>query len=202
MEYQEEEEHRPSSTARADEAPLYQVLGKLTEILENWSRGLDKDRRTMVDTKGIGRPQNFDNTEASFPAWRTRFENFTQAIFPGAGEVMDWAADETARITFVQSDKQFGEGQTDENLRYAHLKELERDLRTALLHVLTGESFSLVDKTERTDGLEAWRLLVYRWDPVTIGGRRNILNRLINPQRQTIQTVRRYLHNWEYNVKK
>eukprot|EP00975_Prorocentrum_lima_P050393 10554810-Prorocentrum_lima.AAC.1 len=58
-------------------------------------------------------------------------------------------------------------------------KTLRQHMYTLLAQLLEGESEEIVWNCENHElrGFEAWRRLVKRWDPMSIGRKRNILSR-------------------------
>ena len=69
-------------------------------------------------------------------------------------------------------------------------------LRTVLAHLTEGESWSIVQNCGR-NGLEAWRGVHKRFDPLTCGRRRNMLRAIMAPQRVKMEDLGSALQTWE-----
>jgi FtsZ-binding cell division protein ZapB len=73
---QENEALRAQQTGVAEMA---KSLGDLAKSLE--SKSERKDRRLLVDTKGLGKPETFNNDEQSFRRWARTVCNLTVGVF-------------------------------------------------------------------------------------------------------------------------
>eukprot|EP00971_Amphidinium_carterae_P080966 1601925-Amphidinium_carterae.1 len=51
------------------------------------------ERRTLIDIKGLGRPQQLHHPETEFVTWARRTENFVASVMTGARDVLTWAAE-------------------------------------------------------------------------------------------------------------
>ena len=56
-------------------------------------------------------------------------------------------------------------------------------LYTVLMTLVEGESFDILVGSGSGDGLEAWRRLHKRWDPLTTGRARGLLREILSPGR-------------------
>ena len=59
--------------------------------------------------------------------------------------------------------------------------EINHQIYVALAQLLEGEALDIVQNTARGAGLEAWRKLVRRFDPQTVGRNWTWLSRILNP---------------------
>ena len=63
------------------------------------------------------------------------------------------------------------------------LRMLADQLYTVLMTLVEGESFDTLVGSGSGEGLEAWRRLHKRWDPLTIGRARGLLREILSPGR-------------------
>ena len=63
------------------------------------------------------------------------------------------------------------------------LRMLADQLYTVLMTLVEGESFDILVRSGSGEGLEAWRRLHKRWDPLTIGRARGLLREILSPGR-------------------
>ena len=71
----------------------------------------------------------------------------------------------------------------------------------ALAELLEGEALDIVQNTTRGAGLEAWRKLVRRFDPQTVGRKRTLLSRIINPGTVKVHELSRVIEQWEERIR-
>ena len=71
----------------------------------------------------------------------------------------------------------------------------------ALAELLEGEALDIVQNTTRGTGLEAWRKLLRRFDPQTVGRTRASLSRIINPGTVKLHELSRAIEQWEERVR-
>ena len=63
------------------------------------------------------------------------------------------------------------------------LRMLVDQLYTVLMTLVEGESFDILVGSGPGEGLEAWRCLHKRWDPLTTGRARGLLREILSPGR-------------------
>ena len=63
------------------------------------------------------------------------------------------------------------------------------------------EALDIVQNTTRGAGLEAWRKLVRRFDPQTVGRKRTLLSRIINAGTVKVHELSRAIEQWEERVR-
>ena len=132
---------------------------------------------TLVDTKGLGKPPPLKNTEGEFVSWARRTENFVVSVHPGARDVLTWAVErESATVAEAKA-------ATEVVMRLDTLRMLADQLYTVLMTLVEGESFDILVGSGSGEGLEAWRRLHKRWDPLTIGRARGLLREILSPGR-------------------
>ena len=106
--------------------------------------------------------------------------------------VLDYCKDQTDEI---------GDEDRD-NLQHdvAGVDQLSRDLYMALASLLDGEALTLVINTRSDDGLEAWRRVNKRFDPVGPGRKRASLNKILSPGASKIHELMQALETWKDQV--
>ena len=150
---------------------LAENLGRLATSLQ---RG---DRKLLIDTKGIGRPEVFSNDDSHFRRWARSVVNLTTAIFGSSFQsILEWVVDQDEEITVERVEEEHGG-----ELGMAGLDDKGDQLFRLLSSLTTHESEDLVINAK--NGYEAWRRLNRRWDPLTAGRKRNILRAILNPER-------------------
>ena len=157
-------------------------IGDLAQTLETKSER--KDRRLLVDTKDLGKPETFNNDEQSFRRWARTVCNLTVGVFgKGFQDVLDYCLDLEDAVDFGVLETKFGDDLDPDGI--PSLDDKCDQLYRVLSSLTTGESEDLVVGCANLDasGFEAWRRLNRRWDPVTAGRKRNILRAILNPER-------------------
>eukprot|EP00973_Karenia_brevis_P023870 3290799-Karenia_brevis.AAC.1 len=69
----------------------------------------ERSSNSLVDVKGIGKPQSFDGrSEERFLPWKTRIANFIGAVFPEFLPALDWAEEQSRPIQQSELVEQIG----------------------------------------------------------------------------------------------
>ena len=136
----------------------------------------------LVDNKGLGKPYTFNNDEKSFAVWSKKTVSYFKSVYADAEMTLQIAAEETEPILFVKWQKNIIDV-SDELL-----EEMDQQFHGALMALTDGESFDLVSGSGG-HGFEAWRKLVRRWGPITVGRARNILRTIMNPGRAKLNDL-------------
>ena len=176
---QENEALRAQQTGVAE---MVKSLGDLAKSLE--SKSERKDRRLLVDTKGLGKPETFNNDEQSFRRWARTVCNLTVGVFGKEfQDVLDYCLDLEDAVDFTTLETKFGDDLDPDGI--PRLDDKCDQLYRVLSSLTTGESEDLVVGCANlaASGFEAWRRLNRRWDPVRAGRKRNILRAILNPER-------------------
>ena len=59
-----------------------QDLGRISELRDQVA---SKPKRATVDTKGVGKPNNYDGQDKNkFPLFAFKFMNYVEALYPGS----------------------------------------------------------------------------------------------------------------------
>ena len=130
---------------------------------------------TLVDTKGVGKPPPLKNTESEFVSWARR----TESIHPGARDVLTWAVERESATE--------ANAATEVVMPLDTLRMLADQLYTVLMTLAEGESFDILVGSGSGDGLEAWRCLHERWDPLTTGRARGLLREILSLGRAKLE---------------
>ena len=83
-------------------ADMPNILAQMAENQKSLVEAMQsssKDRVSLVDNKGIGKPQRFDGkNEERFLPWKTRIANFVGNVFPDMVNALDWAEEQISPI--------------------------------------------------------------------------------------------------------
>ena len=110
-------------------------------------------------------------------SWARRTENFVVSVHPGTRDVLTWAVErESATVTEANA-------ATGVVMPLDTLRMLADQLYTVLMTLVEGESFDIHVGSGSGEGLEAWRRLHKRWDPLTTGRARGLLREILSPGR-------------------
>ena len=83
--------------------------GRLTEMRESSAAAAAaatsaaSTKRSLVDTRGIGKPPVFDSSPAKWPGWAVKMENFVASVFQGGRVAMQWAANAEDAIVTINT---------------------------------------------------------------------------------------------------
>ena len=149
-----------------------------------------RQHRAFIESRASSKLTNFDSKAASWKDWAFKFENVAAAVVPYARDALEWAAQHETPILTVDVD----EASPDS-------VEIDPQVYVALAGLLEGEALDIVQNTTRRAGLEAWRKLVRRFDPQTVGRKRTLLSRIINPGTVKEHEVSRAIEQREERVR-
>ena len=144
----------------------------------------------FVESRAFSKLTNFDSRAASWKDWAFKFENMAAAVVPSSRSTLDWAAQQETPILMID-DEEAG----------PDTGEVDSQVYVALAELLEGEAPDIVQNTTRGAGLEAWRKLVRRFDPQTVGRKRTLLSRIINPGTVKVHELSRAIEQWEERVR-
>ena len=69
-------------------------LAMLPALLQTLTAAVgERNKPSLVDTRGLGKPFGFDNKEENFQRWATKTQSFVASVFEDAGELLDWVVD-------------------------------------------------------------------------------------------------------------
>ena len=180
-------------------------MGQLANAIENLAKRGDQ-RPQLVDTKGLGKPSSFGTgTEQAllrtFPVWQRKMANFITAVYPGAREVLDWAATHERELTDKMLDRAYGT-RADDFDQLADLNHIAQQIYVVLVQYTEEEEANDIASNAVGRGFEAWRKLARRYDPLTGGRMRNLLRSIINPGRAKLEELQGALEKWEELIAK
>ena len=152
--------------------------------------GAPRRHRAVIESRAFSKLANFDSKAASWKDWAFKFENMAAAMVPSSRDTLDWAAQQDTPI-LNDDDVEAGLASAETNPQ----------VYVALADLLEGEALDIVQNTTRGAGLEAWRKLVRRFDPQTVGRKRTLLSRINNPGTVKVHELSRAIEQWEERVR-
>ena len=144
-------------------------------MLERWNRdaadvevrlevepehGTLRRHRAFIESRAFSKLVNFDSKAASWKDWAFKFENMAAAVVPSSRDTLDWAAQQDTPIL---------------NVDHVEAGPDSVEINPQVYVALEGEALDIVQNTTRGAGLEAWRKLVRRFDPQTVGRKRTFV---------------------------
>ena len=187
----EESQTRGSQTG----ASMIQLMDRMSEQLR---RMAERDRPSLVDTRGIGKPTVFKSEEPRFIEWSGKTEDYLIGIEPKLADMLEWSLEQETEVTIQMVREKFGDDADDLD-KIEGAMQLVAQLKSLLSYLTEGEAWSIVQNCNR-NGLEAWRKLHKRFDPVTGGRRRNLLRAIMAPARIKVEDIGNALQVWEKMV--
>ena len=177
-------------------AKLVESQSELLEATRN-----KPERLTLVDNRGLGKPEKFGKEESRFLQWKVRFEAFVTSIHPDLEGALSWAEDQEDVITEAMLLAAFGEVHPSVGTMVDRAGK-DAQLFAALQTLCEAEAFSVVRSSGRNNGLEAWRRLNRRFDPATGGRRKALLRSVLSPNKVVkLEDLSAALETWEETVR-
>ena len=124
---------------------------------------------------------------------REEARGLSLSIEPQLEKALEWSLEQDREISVLEVERQFGPEAMDD---IENMAALNQQLKTVLSHLTEGEAFSIVQNCGR-NGLEAYRRLHRRYDPMTGGRKRNLLRAIMSPQRVKLEELGTALETWE-----
>ena len=109
--------------------------------------------------------------------------DYMNSVLTGLNPVLISAVDQDDVLDW----KKFKESHIE--LEDEELDEMNEQVYRCLVALTDGESFDLVTSVGEGQGLEAWRKLNRRWDPITAGRSKNLLKAIMNPGKSRIEDL-------------
>eukprot|EP00959_Pyramimonas_sp_CCMP1952_P209404 4380787-Pyramimonas_sp.AAC.1 len=131
--------------------------------------------KTVIDTKSLGKPKDFDNKEEHWQEFAFKYENWISGIEPQARLYLRWAELSGEEIDDLDLDD------PPDALSQDEIRHLGRQVYVSLAQMLTGESLDVLRNGREDNGLDAWRRLWRRWDPKTVGRNRAAYLKIAQP---------------------
>ena len=156
-------------------------------------------RGGLIDNRGVGKPEVFKGEEGRFREWKAKFVGYVVAGNPEAQDWLKWAEQEKVLITRDSIETEANLRETDEG--QAH--EFSRKLHALLTYLTAGDPWAIVESAKDQCGLEAWRLVLKRYEPRTPGTKRAILKAAFNLKpAKSLEEVEKVLLHVEELVRK
>lgn len=147
-----------------------------------------RERATVVDVKGVGRPSSISSETRQFSAWAFNLGNFLEGVQSGMKEALEWAQDQDGVLTDIAPVKQIlGEGSDPAD--------------TGRQLYAVPASLDLAQHVTRKDGWEAWRIISRRFDPQGAGRRCNVMSQLLQPGSYEPKDLNSAIAKWEEKVR-
>jgi len=163
-------------------AQVVAALNQLPQTLQAMVKTSD-GKRVLVDAKGLGKPSPFDNVEQNFLKWSRKTANYMNSVLKGLNPVLLSAVDEDDVLDW----QKFKASQLD--IEDEDLDEMNEQVYHCLVALTDGESFDIVTSVGEGQGLESWRKLNRRWDPVIAGRSKNLLKAIMNPGKARMEDL-------------
>ena len=90
---------------------LQQQAALLTQLTTAATTRETRQRPMLVDTKGLGKPSNFQGNEEKFLPWKIRMENYIVNVFPDMAPVLTWAEEHEEPSLYEDITTAFGDDQ-------------------------------------------------------------------------------------------
>ena len=194
-----------AAAAQGRERELRQALeqrdarneGKVEELREIAARaafGRDRDRQrpTLVDVRGIGKPKVFTSAGNDWHDWSFKYVNFASSVWPEVKELTTWAREQGVN-KILEYDLVPG-------IEADTVREISTQMYTSIAQLVEGEALVIVKNVDENNGVEVWRKLCHRFDPQTAGRRRSAMSRILNPGQSKMAEFSSDIEKWEDRV--
>ena len=163
-------------------------MTKVLEKLEAREKG-GSGSGSLVDTKGLGKPQAFNGNEAEFPGWTFKMEVWLAAQF--GKDVTKWLDDARKHRNPITLD--------ETELVSLQCARVSTHLYTALISLCSSgtEAMELVMNSEKGSGFDAWRRLCHRFHPDTPQTNMALLKKVMRPPQCTLENLLAGIERWE-----
>ena len=152
--------------------------------------------KSLVDVRGLGKPPIFSNSEEEYMMWSRKVESYVGGVFPACRPVLQFISEQQAPVDLP--DIAIAITGTTE----AELRSFSEQLHACLMALTTNESFNITIGSGSGEGIEAWRRLSRRWDPLTAGRARTLLRDILAPKRARIDTLQASLEALEEQMRR
>ena len=154
-------------------------------------RGGNRGGQMAVDTKGVGKPNVFDSDPKRWHPFSFRYANYADALFKGAAALLEWAAEQDDEITELSG----AVGLVDD------VDEVNRQLYTSLASMADGEALDITRNTPTGQGLEVWRRLNKRYDPLSAGRSTTKVTQILRPGQYKVSELSGAVERWEEKLR-
>lgn len=130
----------------------FNALAQSQQTLVNTLNKASSDKRvTLIDTKGLAKPEKFDGREESFLFWRTRVETFVTSVYPESEAVLGWAEEEDTEVTLASLLAAFGPVSPTHKM-VEDVETIGTQLYGVLLSLCGREAFSIIRSSGKGQG--------------------------------------------------
>ena len=190
------EEMRQQMRAGAEvQQALQQLPAQLVEAMHS-----NRAQKLLVDNRGLGKPGMFTNREEDFLTWTRKTSNYVASVFPNSKTILGLAADAAAGAGAPVDALQLADEAAD--IGHEEARELDGQLYTALMTLTEGDGFDVVIGSGDGHGLDAWRRLHKRYDPLTQNKSRGLLKEVLQPARTKVDDLLGALERHEELVRR
>ena len=187
---------------RQDVGMAFQNLAQTQQAVLQALQQPKPDRKvTLIDTKGLGKPEKFTGEEQGWLYWKTRMESFVTSVYPQMDAVLEWAEEQDTEVTQATLRAAFGPTNPSHH-EVEDVEDIDIQLFAILQTLCEKEPFQVVRSAGKSRGLEAWRKLNRRFDPSTGGRRGAMLRTILSPPKCTkIDNLWQSVESWEEAVR-
>lgn len=179
----------------------FQSLTQSQKDLAEAMRAQQTKKFTLIDTKGLAKPDRFSGSEESFLYWRTRIESFLVASMPEMEDVFEWIEEFDGEIS--KTDVQAAWGAVNPSHKAIEgIEQADAQFHALLQTLCEKEAFTVVRSAGKNRGFEGWCRLLRRFDPSTGNRRRAMLRHILTPTKVTkVEDLSSALEAWEETVR-
>ena len=94
-----------SSTAAAASTASLDAL--VAALQEQNKLAATRSKPSIIDSRGIGKPAQFDNRESTFSIWSKKVENLHMSVHPDMEPLLEWSLDQTGGALPSDADLHF-----------------------------------------------------------------------------------------------
>ena len=175
--------------AQQTQALLQQQTQAFEAILSRLPQGGREPSGMLIDTRGIAKPEqltsNIANEHGKFVLWRVKLGNYIEAAFPGSANILENIERHSAEEIDQEKFEALLEGKD-------WMRKMSFQLKAILTSICVEEPLTLVMNTPRADfaGLEAYRKLNDRYDPLGPRAAKSLLQRILGVSISPLHEVR------------
>ena len=155
-----------------------------------------------IDVKGIGRPDPISGSkeeiQGKWTTWSYKFETWFTSQYTNGERILDWAKQQKDTIK-QESIRQFSE---DSRIPEEEVKNVDKQLHTAIVHLTQDEALNLVRNTEKKSGLEAYRRIYFEYDPQDPATNWQTLKKLQHCTPVPLERLKQRIEEWETMYRK
>lgn len=124
-------------------ATAFEALASSQKELVESLKGKEKPKLSLVDTRGLAKPEKFTGKEEVFLYWRTRLEAFITATYPQLEAVLSWAEESDVAITDSLVDDNYGATAPEDDV-IEGIDQMNSQVYAVLQTLCEAEAFTIV----------------------------------------------------------